>query len=349
VIGAIVLNPALTVAKGKSVAERHEAAQGGMANVLQTFRAESVSWGCNRKADGLVPIDNAVAALAAAWPTLPPVWATVDPLVENVLKACTNWLDGRKVFGHRVTGWRTPAIKKLYWQAAWAYNFKQYSVAAHAAVLTNNGPGAITPMNFGALPMGVVNPFDFPGCGYTVEAAQLGATPPGAAVIPQGNVLRGDSRGPLNIEQANGFQGRNILTPGTFAPWFCGNAGDDVISVTIDQRLPINAAKAGAKRTGGNRPQQVDLPLWISTAAGGLANLIGFVYEVQTGGGANACRLTSEPTGKEYIFLALPGAIIVNWWAVHRNGTTYGPFAFPAPAVDPQPGAAWSATGVLAP
>ena len=345
-ITAAVLDPALTIAQAQAIGERHNAAQQGMVNILRTFRTKSKTWGCNRKADGLVPIDNAVAALEAAWPATPPVWAAVDPLVQAVLNACTSWLAGRKVFGHRITGWRTPAIKKLYWQTAWAYNFKQYSIAAHSAATTNLGTGALTSTAFGALPAGVVNPFNFAGCGYTIEAAAAGVTPAGGAAIPAGNVLRGDSRGPLNIALANGFQGRSILTAGTYAPWFCGNAGDDVVSVTTDQNLPINAAKAG-KVTGGNRPTQADFPVWLSAAAGGLRNLIGFVYEVQTGGGPNACRLTSEPAGREYIYLELPNAVIVNWWAIHRNGTTYGPIAFPAPVADP--GANWSPVGVLAP
>lgn len=345
-INAAVLDPALAIAKTQSIAERHNAAQQEMVNVLRSFRTESKSWGCNRKADGLVPIDNAVNALEAAWPATPPVWATVDSLVQAVLNACTGWLDGRKVFGHRITGWRTPAIKKLYWQVAWAYNFKQYSIAANTAAVTNRGTGALTSMAFGALPAGVVNPFSFPGCGYTIEAAPAGVTPAGGAVIPAGNVLRGDSRGPLNIALAIGFHGRNIDVAGAYAPWFNGNAGDDVVSVTTDQSLPINAAKAG-KVTGGNRPVQADVPAWMSLAAGGLRNLVGFVYEVQTGGGPNACRLTSEPAGREYIYLGLPNAVIAHWWAIHRNGTTYGPIAFPAPAADPLVN--WSAAGVLAP
>ena len=353
-----ILNPALADARAQSRSDRNTVHQSGMGNVLQNFRPGSAVWGTNRWADGLSGIDAAVAALDAQWPAPPavPVWATVDPLVAAVLNACTAWLGNRQICGLRVTGWREAAIRKLYWQVAWAYNFKQYAIAANATANARNALGQITGMDDVVLPAGVVNPFRFAASGYTFEAPVLIAAPPGGRVLAAGHVIRGDTRGPLNIANANGFQGWNIGVAGQYSPWFDQNAGDDVQSVTTDQALTINAARAG-KLTGGHKPRLADAPAWVGVLGGGPAgaaahlaafirNLKGYIYEINTGGPANACRVTGTTPGREYIYLGLPAAIILNWWAIDAGGRTYGPIAFPAPANDPN--LAWSAANVLA-
>ena len=119
-IAAAIYTPALTIARSQILTDRIEAARGGMAAALNAWAVNSPRWGANRKADGLGPIDLAVAGLAA-WQAQGGAALANDAAVTALLNAARHWLHSRKFLGLRVTGWREGAIHALYWQTAWAY------------------------------------------------------------------------------------------------------------------------------------------------------------------------------------------------------------------------------------
>ena len=162
----------------------------------------------NRKADGIADVDAAVAALDVNWAANGGASLLNEGFVEHLLSTASAWLTGRKVFGQRVTGWRAPAIRKLYWKVAWCYQCDHFVQQAIQRVNLNLGAGlptAVTAPVPHASPVG--SPYQFMNSGYAHHP------------LPQPpRVLRGDSRGPLAITAANGFQPRNIASRWNYAP-----------------------------------------------------------------------------------------------------------------------------------
>ncbi len=328
-IATPVWNPAIWAARVQPMNARTNCARIGMAQILNNYFQDSINCLANRRADGLAPIDQAAHALTAAWPGAGPLSALIDARVTAVLNACSSWLTNRRFLGFRVTGWREAAIAALYWQTAWCYSCDNYARRAILAIGVNNGLNVATtatePVPVAQL---IGNPYQFAGSGYAHQNV------PG--------LLRGDSRGPDTIANvSNGFQPRTVIY-GAYQPWFDGH-NTATPSTTNDQQLAINAAKAAAGP--GGSPAGI-LPAWLNGVLTGLAplgaNRRGFVYELGNLGALNSTRLLAAPLGREHIFLAIPPAAITRWWVVLSNSHTVGPFPFPAAALAPAMGVAYS-------
>jgi hypothetical protein len=317
-VPAPVFVPALQAGRLMPSGERNDCALLGMKDVLDEFRTNSMTCCANRRADGLGPIDQAVALLDAGWQANNGFAVANDADVEALLRACRAWDIKRRVCGMRVTGWRWAPIRELYWKVAWCYSCDNYAQQALAALPGNNAANNPTTLLDPVLqnaPEG--NPYDFPNSGY-VHAAM--AQP----------VLRGDTRGPLSILAANGFQPANTGR-WTYKPWFDGDATGGTPSVTSDEALAINAAR------GARGSPEGTLPLWLDGAIQGVAggqNMRrgGYVYELGNIGNAISTRV--GPVGVEHVFLAIPAQCITRWWVVLAR-CTVGPFPFPAGAVAP--------------
>ena len=326
-IAAPIYDPAIQIARMKPRDQRTDCARSGMVGALTAFQTNSVRWGANRKADGLGPIDQAVAFLRNNWVAQGGAGPVNDGAVTTVLTTCKNWLEGRKVFGMRTTGWREASIAELYWRTAWCYCCDNYVQRALQQLGVNNAAGnptTVTGPVAGAAPVGT--PYQFLNSGYSHHS------------LPQPpRVLRGDSRGPLSIQGANGFQ---PLMNGrwTYAPWFDGNATGGTQSVTTQEALAIEAGPA-SHATHTNAPEG-QLPAWL---AGVLQNATGqnnpqrrgYVYHFGNLGNAMSSRVEDGAIGTEHIFLALPATLITSWWVVLVNRQTVGPFPFPPGAVAP--------------
>ena len=117
-------------------------------------------------------------------------------MLNNILRLCTGWLDGRKVMGHRMTGWRTPAIKARHWQTAWSYMCERYRAAAFQLVRSNNAAGNCTRPHTPALQaLDCGSPWNQQG-EFTSDMGHGYLSP----------IIRGDSRTPKQLWDANGFQ-----------------------------------------------------------------------------------------------------------------------------------------------
>jgi hypothetical protein len=317
-IPAPVFVPALQAGRLMPSWERTDCARIGMENVLDEFRVNSISCWAHRGADGLGPIDQAVAQVDAGWQANNGFAAANDADVEALLRACRTWDIKRRVCGMRVTGWRWAPIRELYWKVAWCYSCDNYVQQALAALAGNNAANNPTtlldPVQQNA-PEG--NPYDFPNSDY-VNAAM---------VQP---VLRGDTRGPLSILAANGFQPADTGR-WTYAPWFVGDATGGTPSVTANEALAINAAGGAQGSPEGN------LPAWLVGAIQGAAgnqNLTRRGYVYQLGNLGNAISTRVGPVGEEHVFLAIPAQCITRWWVL-LNHCTVGPFPFPAGGAAP--------------
>ena len=338
-INPAVYNPALNVARLKSRDARTDCARIGMVGVIDAYRTNSVRAWANRKADGLGPIDGAVTALRANWQAQGGAVLVNDPLVQAVLSACKGWLDGRKVAGMRVTGWREQSISELYWQTAWAYSCDNYAEQARQLVINNNAINAVTPVN---APVGIAapqgSPYAFAG-GYSGYMHEMLA----------GRVVRGDTRGPLSVQATNGFQSRMLNNRWAYAPWFAGNATGGTVSVTTNVATAIEAGPF-AIATGEGNIDPAQIPAWLGNAVQAHSNqqVRGFVYEFGGLAGVQSTRVAEGPTGRENIFLAIPAANVANWWAVLMNRQTVGPFPFPPGPVAPAAGIGLSAAYMLA-
>jgi hypothetical protein len=154
----------------------------------------------------------------------------------------------------------------------------------------------------------------------------------------------------MSILAANGFQ--PLLTGRwTYAPWFDGNATGGTSSVTTQEDLAIEAGPA-AHGTHTNSPEG-NLPAWLDAAIQAVAGVgyparRGYVYEFGGLGNAVSTRVQEGAVGREQVFLALPAAIITNWWVVLMNRRTVGPFPFPPGAAAPVAGVGLSAARQLA-
>lgn len=296
-----------------------------MTGALNTFATNSRTWWANRRADGIRPIDQAIAVVQANWQLNNGFSAQNDACVGNLLSACARWLAHRRVLGLRVTGWREEPIRELYWQVAWCYSCDNYVQQALQQIgnIGNNPITLTDPVNPGSVEG---NPYAYNNSGFTHAAM---AQPP--------RILRGDTRGPDDIDQAHGFLPINT---GRWAydPWFAGSASGTTPSVTTQEDLAIEAGPAARAKKWpvGNSPA------WL---AGIIQNLTqanppvyAFVYEFGQLGNALSARVTATQVGKEHVFLAIPAACITNWWAVLPNRHTVGPFPFPAGAVAPAGG-----------
>lgn len=323
-----IYNPALQIAKSQIADVRTTWARNGMQTVLLTFKNESKKRWANRKADGLGPIDLAVDQVIRSWPNGGAGNATVDPHVKSLLTACKHWIDNRKVFGARITGWREAAIKDLYWRVAWCYFTDSYVQQALAHLNNNNTAGVPTAVTEPTALGYAFGPYQFTNSGFTHHIQ---------AAIPR--ILRGDSRGPASIIASDGFQPRNLGNRWSYAPWFNGHAMGDTISTTNREHLAIEAGPSSFSR-GDNSPEG-NLPAWLVPLLDG-ANRRGFVYEFNIGA-KNGTRVQGTAAGLEEIYLGLPADAISNWWVIRVDRSTFGPIPFPPPAVAPA-NMGWSAS-----
>jgi hypothetical protein len=329
-VPAVTLTPSLNAARGQTLETREACARLGMLGVLENFRNGSRVWGTNRRADGLGAIDAAVAAIRANWIAQGGAdSALVDPHVTTLLNACTAWFQNRQVCGMRVTGWRESSIRTLYWQAGFAWSCDYYVQWALNQIAWNNLNNVETCADE-PVPLAAVHGQFYNDAQYTHANV-----PPGVA--PANRLLRGDSRGPITITNANGFQPRNINNRWNYNPWWLGNATGDTISTTTTQGLAIEAGPA-AHRARTATPEG-PLPPWLAAALGGAVRR-GYVYEIANIAG-NAVRMTATLPGHEDMYLAIPLARLVNWWVVRADRHTYGPIPFPIPNAAPL-AAAWS-------
>ncbi|WP_444844001.1 hypothetical protein [Duganella caerulea] len=300
-----------------------DASKGGMLGALQNWETNSPNFGANRRADGLAPIDTACATLKLNWRRQGGAgMGTNDATTTTLLNACAQWLADRKILCMRVTGWREKAITELYWQVAWAYVSDRYVQDALALLGTNNAAGAVTSIiapTAAHAPGG--NPYDFLNSGYAHQTVtSLNTT-----------LVRGDMRSPVTILAQGGLMPQHLLNRWEYIPFFDGSTGGDTPGLTTDRHLAINAV-GGAKGLGYHLDDTMDA--WVATLGRGDAR--GFVYELGNLPGATSCmRVQEQVPGREVIFLAIPHAMISQWWVVHGDNTTSGPFPFPAPAVPP--------------
>jgi hypothetical protein len=319
-----VLNPALQAAHLQSINGRADCARAGMVEALNQFRADSYRCARSRWVDGLGDIDAAVTPLATNWAIQHGAGPTNEGIAITLLKACSAWLVNRQQSCFSMNGCREPSIRVLYWKAAWCYSCDNYAQRSFATVRVNNLAGNATGLN------------------EPVTTVAQGGNPysVGYVFTPVANPLyRGDSRGPISIQTANGFQGRNVGNLAAFSPWFAGNAMGDTISTTANPPLAINSAKTA--HLNGGSPIGT-LPAWLNAAIAGAwtehgnpSQVRGFVYEFGNFVNAQSTRLSTEPAGKEEVFLGLPNNTIQQWWAVLHSGHTVGPFPFPAAAMAP--------------
>lgn len=311
-IAALTYDPAFQMAQAQPQGVRTDAARRGMIGALDVWAAESPRFGANRKADGLGPIDTAVALVRANWVANLGASLANDAAVTALLDACADWLRERKFFGMRVTGWREQAIAQLHWQAAWAYCCDNYVQQAIALVAGNNLLGAASSIPT-AVGVGtaVGSPYQFANSGYIHQA------------LPQA-LLRGDTRDPQTIAASNGFQARNLGGRWTLQPWFSGNATGDTTSTTTGAALAIEAGPAAQALGSPVGPG----PAWLAAALNN-QRVRGYVYEMQLAPPAMSTRVATQNLGVEEVFLALPAAAINRWWAVINGRITVGPFPFP--------------------
>ena len=328
-IAPAVYNPAIGMARAQTRHDRFNAAFGGMIGALDTWRDGSPSTGASRRADGLRPIDAAVAAVRAGWQPNNGAVVANDAIVTTLLNACTGWLTARTFLGGRVTGWREAPIRKLHWQVAWAYCCDGFVQQATAQLAVNNAAGNATPV---LIPLGGAaaagSPYSFAASGYIHQP------------LP-GVKLRGDTRGPWTIHASGGFQPihppANPANRWTYQPWFEGNSMTDTISVTTDVHL---AVEAGPFARAQRHPRDVNVQAWLTALLPSQER--GYVYEFGNLPAAlSTTRVDTAVIGSEHIFLGLPNAMITRWWAVLANRFTFGPF--PYPAVDPAVAAALAA------
>lgn len=317
---AATYDPAIQTAQTQTQVVRTDAARRGMIGALDVWAAESPRFGANRKADGLGPIDTAVALVRANWVANLGASLANDAAVTALLNACAGWMHERQVCGIRVTGWREQAIVQLHWQAAWAYCCDNYVQQAIALVAANNHGGFASSIT-SAVGVGtaVGSPYQFANSGYVHQA------------LPQA-LLRGDTRSPQMIAASDGFQARNLGGRWTLQPWFSGNASGDTTSTTTGPALAIEAGPA-AQALGS--PVGAG-PAWLAAAVNN-QRVRGYVYEMQLAPPSMSTRVATQNLGVEEVFLALPAAVINRWWAVIGGRITVGPFPFPpgagAPAV----------------
>lgn len=323
-----ILDPALQVGRLQPVNVRCDCSAAGMVNILNDFNTNSYNCFANRKLDGLGDIDRAVAAVRTAWANVGVgIVAPVHLPVENLLVACRSWLENRKVFGLRVTGWREAPINELYWQAAWSYSSLLYMIRAQTTINGNNIAGVATTVADPGAAGYAGNPYQFMNSGYSHHA-----------LLAPARLVRGDTRGPLSIQAASGFQAMHLNNLANYSPWFSGNANHDTISITTDEAIAIDAGPAA--HALGATPEGA-LPPWLAGALGHGTVRRGYVYEFANIGNLNSTRMSTEPIGREHIFLGIPNACITNWWVVRGDRQTYGPIPYPPPPVAP-PGAGWS-------
>lgn len=317
-ITAATFTPALQIAQLKPLAQRTQIGLQGMVGVLDEYLNSNPGWWANRWADGLGDLDGVVTQLRAAWianGNNAPAWGVVDPLVDGVLNACTQWLSNRKWdWAHiRITKWRKQAVTDLYWKTAWAYSCGKFAADCQISIPTNNTAGTITstrtPVNPGATQG---NPYAFGNGEYTYDGANNFTT----------RAVRGDSRGPLSIWGSDGFQAMHLNNFSQYKPFFSGNANHDTISVTCSESIAINAA---TNRRFGNTAAG-NLPAWFPAMVTG-DNIRGFVYTFNLGT-TEATRVTGEPLGREHIYLGLPNQSIAQWWAVRADKRTFGPLPY---------------------
>ncbi|MQA18069.1 hypothetical protein [Rugamonas rivuli] len=326
-IPTATLNPAIDKARAQSRTARVDTSKIGMPGVLQNWKTNSPRFGANRRADGLTPIDTACAALALNWKSQGGAgMGGNDTATTTLLDACAQWLDDRKVFCMRVTGWREKAIKELYWQVAWAYISDRYVQHALATLAINNAAGMVTSIIEPTPPQTPGgDPYDFMNSGYQHQTA--------ATLTP---LYRGDTRSPTTIENLGGLMPQQLASRWDYLPFFDGSTGGNTPGLTNDPQLAINAVGA-AKATGNHLDHSMDA--WVESFGRGKPR--GYIYEFGHLPGATSClRVQEQTVGREVIFLGIPHAMISRWWAVHSDHTTSGPFAFPAtgnPPANPGP------------
>jgi hypothetical protein len=352
-IAAGIFGPPLMMGRGKTPVQRADVARMGMLGVLTQWAQDSPVTLANRKADGLGPIDQAVAAIRMNWVARNGAGALNDGDVGALLTACQNWLSGRKLFGLRITGWRESAVSDLYWSAAWAYSCDNFAQQAVLRITNNTATGDPTgtpdPVPFASL---VGNPYEFPGSGY-VQTAYAGG--------PAALLYRGDARRPDAIAADGGFMPMDLNNRWQYAPWFAGNSTSGTISTTTDVALTINAVGAAHARRedrqvgqGGALVATGTHPAWMDAAlglVGSNANAIrGYIYEFgNIPVGATHTRMTAQGAGVEEVWLALPTACISRCWAVMTGNRTFGPFTMTEALGAATPGGLnLSAPGVLA-
>ena len=333
-IVATTWNPAIAAAQARTLDERTECARDGMLAIIDEFFTTSAVCWANRRADGLGAIDTTGRSVRTGWQAGPGLARNTQ--VTALLNACREWLDGRRVFGSRVTGWREASIETLYWKVAWCYRCDAYRRDAHARVVANNALNAATPVQSPVVP----------------PAGSPYSTADYTHAVLQGFVLRGDTRGPWSIIESAGFQPRNLLTLDAYAPWFTGHATGDTISTTLLQALAMNAGtvQVGASPAGDLAPWFTALVAALPAGPAGVVRTVrGFVYEMDAGQSAST-RMTNVLFGTEHVFLSLPAALIQRWWAIFMDGHSYGPFVVVAnvPAVGPVVPKVSAARAVLA-
>jgi len=315
--------PAIAAARATppSRTERFDAAMLRMEGVIDAyFRESSQNPILSRRADGLSGIDAAARALRNGWRGWNGAGVASDAAVTAVFRACRAWLASRQICGMRITGWREPHIRPLYWRVAWCYSTDNYVRQAHATTAANNANGLVTLVTDPVAAIAPVgNPYGFlPISRYTHEA------------IP-GRVVRGDTRSPETILNQGGFQPLHGADPWQYTPFFDGNA---VGTISVSNDIPL-AIQAGAAARALRNP--IDPPSAWLAALMGTEPVRGYVYEFNIGA-ALTTRLDNAPTGLEHIVLSLPPATILQWWVVISGRRTMGPFPFPP--VDPGPLAA---------
>jgi len=298
---------------------RAECARQGMVGVLDTFMSESARTFANRKADGLNPIDSAVAALKGAWDVEGGAGAKTGLKVQALLKACADWRDERKFLGARVTGWRAPSVKKLYWQVAWSYSCDNYAKKARLLALACKESGQLVCTKDPVASTDALgNPYDYVGAsGYAHPKWQR--RPP---------LLRGDTRGPSVINEAGGFLPRDVESAAAYKPWFAGHSTGHTISTTEQETLAIDACPAAKAKKIATKPG--NLPAWVNV------ELIGFVYELGGLENSHATHRQRDSVGLEHIFIAIPKSCITRWWVVMPDRRTIGPVPFPVPTEMPE-------------
>jgi hypothetical protein len=316
-----VFRPALRIARRQDLIKRFDCAKAGMSGALEYYRKGSVVWGASRSADGLSAIDRAVAKVNEEWQGLGGAGDRNKDSVGALLESCATWLNGRKFFSARITGWREEAVATLYWRAAWCYSCDNYAQKAWAKIASNNAAGRPTGTSE---PVGSEDALGNPyadGIGYThTQFATL---------------FRGDTRSPLAIQSDNGFQPQ-YKERWTYAPWFAGHAMGCTPSTTTDHALAINATKAA--QIISNSPEG-ELPNWLKDEISRKTNAKrgGYVYKMNVGS-SRSMRVTDKPTGREEVFLAIPNRAIQRWWVVLVDDTTIGPFSYPASHGHPESG-----------
>ncbi|MQA42560.1 hypothetical protein [Rugamonas aquatica] len=325
-ISAEHINPPIQIARRQPYGTLVNLANAGMVELLNGWRGMSQRFGAHRKLDGLGPIDTAVDALRLAWPSTQLLPAGVEAMTETLLVACAGWQRSRREGCLPITGWREAAIAQLYWKVAWCYVCATYSRLASAKITQMVGTvaGTVTLATPTDIYPDCYDPCLFPGSGLRRYTKAPGT-----------RLFRGDSRAPWIIAEAGGFKPRNYANADAdrFRPWFHGH-NMETPSTSTDLKVAINAAKGAQSQ---ELAPEGRIPRWMMqfvrrSNSGPNAREIyscTFVYELGEMPTATVgASVSTDVTGEEVVFLAIPDAVISRWWIIQHDDSTIGPFSF---------------------